>query len=869
MFSPRLDIALEQTFDHLISERTRVLAQRFPGWYRGLVVETNDPLGFRRIRVKIPELHNNGVKTEDIFWCVPAPWIGGRGAGSFTNPMIDDIVYVSFEKQHPYGPIWTSSADATRRRSYSLWSVYVPSAAPISQDGNPETPPTDFLREYLPKDNRPMSTGHQDRYGHFLVMNSTGFFPKSHEVAPAPVGTDALGKRDFRASKNPPSINDPDTKYFVRGTKYGHIGLMADQGYDWDEEFRGDFDADSSFEEDRIKYFIRYLNEDRPKDWDQRRLDYRTRAGHKMELRDVGWEKSRSGEYQDAKQIADSMGRDERWLKLVTKGGHVIQGIDIGFDPENDQRYKRLNKSDRGNEPHGELELGTLAGDDSRMLRFITRHGNQLVLDDRGSDPRTAGTSAIPHGNGVLLRSRKGYQLQMVDQPELDHLMITTPKDQVLEINDKFQHIIISTSQSNQVHTELEGDATRTRPRYVLKTGITNDPESNTHHLKLDKQNDYTRLKTPSGAGIEMRDSQAPCGKWTEMRDQGNRAVWLSESDNLVLVRGSKGQKFILLDDNDDVVLIRNELGKIQIRAKDKIELKCDEGNICLEAPNGQIGMTSKSVEIKTDGTAHKIDPAGVGTQATVQGSRLAGFHPQLAPGEGGGTSAPKSGVPCAVDDKELERRKPLDFDQERGCDTQKEQKGPVPPSIVNPPPGGGTGGGNQAPGSPGGNPPLPLNDPRVQPPAPSSNIPGQTVQDPPPPILQPDPIASVNPGGVLWYGVSNLFRSEIEQNGLILNSLTNHLNTPDNVVAERIPLSRTLDFARGDQQALLSQRRYGNVQLILRIGNVDVAELLGSSEDDDNIVFYRGDLSYLGNIEIFEVGEVFVSTPPEFPDVE
>ena len=214
---------LEQAHGQFMRERVRVLAQRFPGWYRGVVVETNDPLGLRRTRVKIPDLYNNGVKTEDVMWCVPADWMGGRGAGSFTHPMIDDIVYVSFEKQHPYGPIWTSAADATRRRPYSLWSVYTPSPAPISEDGEAESPPSDHLKEYLPQDGRPMSTGWQDRYGNYLVMSSVGYFPKSHETKPAPVGTDALAMRDFEVNKNPPKANDPDGKFFVRGTKYGHI----------------------------------------------------------------------------------------------------------------------------------------------------------------------------------------------------------------------------------------------------------------------------------------------------------------------------------------------------------------------------------------------------------------------------------------------------------------------------------------------------------------------------------------------------------------------------------------------------------------------------------------------------------------------
>lgn len=861
----RSDRSLEQVWDNFFSQRSTDLFHRFQGWYRGVVVETNDPLNEHRVRVKIPELYNNSTKTQLVAWAVPAPWMGGRMAGSWAHPAINDIVYVSFEKGHAYSPIWIAAADPTRRRSYSLWSIYTQPASPVNENGEVQEKPDDHLKEYLPSDNRPMSTGWNDRYGNFFMMNSTGFFPKTHESKPAPTGTDALSNSNFETSTTPPKVNDPDRKFLAFGSKYGHYCLFADQGYNWKEEFSGDFDSDIGFEVSRVKYFIKHFNEEKPKEKDQRRIEIRTRAGHKFEMRDVGFEKSRSGEYEGQKTIADSKGKDERWLKLRTKGGHLIQAIDIGFDPENDNKYKVLNKTEVGSDVDGEDTLGNTQGSDSRMIRIITRHGNQLILDDNGSSPTSSESSPTPNGNGVLLRSRKGFQMQMNDKPELDHLMVTTPRDQVLELNDRFQHIILSTSQSGPVHTEITGDPLKTKPRWITQTGLSNDPEMNTHHLKLDKLNDYVRLKNKNGAGIEMRGDDAPCGSWLETRDQENRAVWMSKTDNLMLIRDKGGVKYILLDDNDDVILIRNENGKIQIRAKDKIEIKCDSGNICFEAPNGEIGFNTKKIAISTNGATHVIDGGGIGTTRTIQGTTLLGTHPELAPGPGGGGAAPRGSSPCTISDKQVPRKKPEDDDKERGCDPIKPQKGPVPSGVTSGAPGSGNGSGLGQPGTSGGNPPLPEDDPRVLPPSPTGDEPDMTVDDPVPSEPEDDAITENNPGGggVLWYGTTNKFIDEILNSGLLLNSLSNNLNLPNDIDSETIELSKTLEYAKGKNQATLAQQRYGDVQLIIRIRNVPDHDLLVKNDDNDEVLNYSGSIEFSGNLEIFEVGEdKLISTP-------
>lgn len=861
-------VLIEDNFDSIIGEflrrRDTDLHHRFNGWFRSVVVETNDPLILRRVRVRIPELHNIDVKIEDLPWAIPAPWMGGINAGSSAYATIDDVVFVCFEKNHPYAPIYCSAADPTRRQMYSLWSIYGKTPVAVDENGNRTGKPVDSdgIEEYLPKDNRPMSMNIVDRYGNWLTFNAHGFAPKSHKKRPEPTGMDALAKKDFDVSKEQPKDNDPDTKYVAMGSKYGNRILFADQGYQWFEEFKGDFKEDEKFEIARYQYLLKHFNEEEPKERDQRRIEMRTRLGHFFELRDVGWEKSREGEYlENRKDIGNSMGRDERWFKMRSKGGHLIQALDKGFDPVNDKFYKRLNKKEVGADPDREESLG----DDSRMIRFITRHGNQLILDDRGTSP-TNGEETLPHGNGILMRTRKGHQLQMTDPDEQCHVMISTSKDQVFEINDRFQYVLMSTTQSGPMHRELSPTEVRERPKYIEKTGQTHDPEGNTYHLKLDKQNCYVRLKTKDGAGFEARDNGAPCGQWTESRDFENRAVWMSTTDNWLLIRGKKAVKYILLDDNDDVILIRNEDGKIQIRAKQNIEIKSDEGNVCIEAPNGEIGFRAKKIAINTEGTQHVIDSVGIGTDNKISCAEMEGKHlaiqipvHSLSPAP----PAPRGASPCKLDPKEISRKKPEDFDQERGCDTKKSAKGPVPSEVFNPP-GGGGGRGSGIPSSgPGASAPS-------DPPAPIPTEPTNPGANPPvslPPT--PDPIEEIrNDGdGVLWYGLSDLFQNEIEEFGLVLDSLSNNLNIPADIGSPEFLFSKTLAFAQGKDQAVLSKKRYGGKSLILRIRGIDDRGLLSDVPNNSDVISYKGSLTFEGNIEIFEVGTTEFDQPPQFPN--
>lgn len=858
MWLPAHEDNLDALFQRFGERRSADLHHRFNGWYRAVVEETNDPLNIRRVRVRIPELHNVDTEIERLPWALPAPWHGGTNAGSFVSLARLDIVYVCFEKNHPYVPIYCAVPDSTRRRAYSLWSTYTKTPLAVTENGEPSEHPDDFIERFLPKDGRPMSVGLTDRYGHFLLLNAHGFFPDTHKAKPVPVGTDAVSKKQFEVATQEPKINDPDLKYLAMGTKYGHVAIFGDQGYQWDQEFIGDFETDQKFEVDRYKYLIKFFNEQQEKERDQRRIEFRTRAGHKLEMRDVGWDKSRAGEYGEPKTIGNSQGRDERWIKLRSKGGHLIQALDKGFDSENDNFYKVLNQTESGSVPDKEDELG----DDSRMIRLISRHGNQLILDDRGSSP-TSAEEESPHGNGALLRTRKGYQLQMVDKPELDHLLIASPKDQCFEINDRHQYIIISTTQANDLHTTVTSEEVRGQPPYILKTGLSNDPEANTCHLKLDKLNEYVRLRTPDGAGFEARGANSPCGQWTETSDSENRAIWMSVVDQWLLIRDKDGVKYLVLDDNDDAVLIRNEKDRIQIRANKNIEIKSDNGNICIEAPNGEIGFRTKKIAISTSGAEAVFDGQGIGSTRLIQGAQLDGLHvsgsiPAHIVGRGDGIPNPKGASPCKVDDKTIGRKKPNDFDKERGCDPAKAQKGAVPEAVTN----GGSDGGPGGPGSGDGSglqePQAPLDRPD-----PSPFVPDQPASNSP--ITPEDDFVQINPngGGVLWYGLSTKFQSEVEASGLLVKSFANYLNVPPNQTANKLELAIFLEDAIGRAQE--AQERYGQLSLVLRIRNVPDVSLL---ENDGRVMVYPDDIPLDNNIEIFLIGDKELTAPPLFPDV-
>ena len=485
---------LDRVWKKFHGERVASLWERFPGFYRALVVETNDPLQMYRIRFQCPELHDATLKPNECPWAVPAPWLGGQGAGSWAHPCLGDIVWITWEKNHPYGPIWVGFATPTRRKHYPLDSIFGETPLSVKLDGTADDRPSDFQELYLSADRRPMSHGWRDRYGSFEMNSSVGFFPIEHTVKSADQGTDAIAKSNYAKAQPKEADIFPDRKYLMRCTKYGIFVIQSDAGYLWKKpivegddpvgEFTGDFVEDREFEIKRSFYLQKLANEDNPspsEDGDQRRYEVRTRAGHKFEMRDGGWaqqgggrsgceevlkSKSREGEYDDPRILSQNTQTDERWTKMRTKGGHIIQMMDAGFHPSEDNFYKRLLLEEVGPDVDQEKDAKWTERD-SRQIRILTRWGTKFVLDDRGSDPKQAESSEKPRANGWLLKSRRSWQsepasappgfigpvqqqsrgfgFEASDKDELNTTRWYSPKSKVIEMNDKEDYTLICT----------------------------------------------------------------------------------------------------------------------------------------------------------------------------------------------------------------------------------------------------------------------------------------------------------------------------------------------------------------------------------------------------------------------------------------
>jgi uncharacterized protein involved in type VI secretion and phage assembly len=78
-------------------------SNRFPGKFRGRVVDNNDPLRIGRITVKVPDVLGDETST----WALPCLPFTGSQAGQFVVPPPGAGVWVEFEQGDPSFPIWT------------------------------------------------------------------------------------------------------------------------------------------------------------------------------------------------------------------------------------------------------------------------------------------------------------------------------------------------------------------------------------------------------------------------------------------------------------------------------------------------------------------------------------------------------------------------------------------------------------------------------------------------------------------------------------------------------------------------------------------------------------------------------------------
>jgi len=86
---------------------------RFPGIYRGKVLDNNDPSQYGRIKVQVYPMFTDIVDSVLLPWAVPAYpiWEGsGTGIGYFAVPDVNTFVFVFFEQGDVYQPVYFAEA---------------------------------------------------------------------------------------------------------------------------------------------------------------------------------------------------------------------------------------------------------------------------------------------------------------------------------------------------------------------------------------------------------------------------------------------------------------------------------------------------------------------------------------------------------------------------------------------------------------------------------------------------------------------------------------------------------------------------------------------------------------------------------------
>lgn len=331
-------------------------------------------------------------------------------------------------------------------------------------------------------------------------------------------------------------------------------------------------------------------------------------------MRDVGWaqigpvpSKSRDGEYGEPRVLSLEENNDFRWIKLRTKGGFLFQASDKGFDPDADRFIKRKLIDEVAHKT--EREDKHWSGKDARWLRLVTRYGIKFVMDDRGSHPTDASKKELPHGNGLLIKGRRspaaamkekkgnprGFYFEFNENDCLNHLTIGTPLGAAMEFNDRYEYVCMSSGLGKSYATKWRG---LEENEFLLQPTRhpDRDPEHKSHHLVLDGENEYVRLKTrgnkgpkpdhvvnPSGVGVseehqgvEMHDGSNGDGPWVELVDCQGRGLWFSRNVGLGIWRGKSGSSlYHWLDDADKVIgiYVDDAAGKVQIYSRGNVEI--------------------------------------------------------------------------------------------------------------------------------------------------------------------------------------------------------------------------------------------------------------------------------------------------------
>lgn len=686
--SDNINVIWSKFFTH----RTRTLWERFPGYYRALVVETNDPLNMYRVRFKCPDMHDFDLEPDWCPWAVPCFDLGGKKAGRWVAPCIGDWIWITFERQHPYGPIWTGFADPTRRRFYAYPQIFGITPLSVNEEGKKDKRPRDYDKKYLPKDGRPMSHGWADRYGNLELHSAIGFFPVEHQEPPPPPDHDAISGTAFKQRRREPQINDPDRKYMARVTKYGHVFIMGDQGYHWKKEqeddtvgeFFGDSKLDEKFETKRWLFLQRLLNDNKPRasmrGGDQRKQLLMTRYGHKIEMRDVGWaqegpiaSQSRRGEFGPAATLSKESIDDFRWIKIRTKGGMLFQAYDKGFHPDDDKFIKRKLLEDSG--AKSEKENKYWKDRDARWMRLVTRHGFKIVLDDRGSNDTNARNRENPRGIGILIKGRRtpsakdairrgnnrGFHWEFNERDDANHTTWATPLGQTIELNDRYQYVIFTSGLGRKWVPKWRHIKDN---EFIRKPVMIKNPERKTHHLKLDHDNEYIRLKTRANKGqgpirpanrsmvgkkelnqgLEARDGRNGDGAWVELVDCQHRGMWFSKKYRLGIWRARKKRKMFqwMSEANRQIVIFNDESsGKIQIFANREVNIISNK-DVNIRADRNITLRAGKNIFMQAGGSKFSIlSRTKILSNTTINTRRVNAFICGVDPGPGGGCPSP------------------------------------------------------------------------------------------------------------------------------------------------------------------------------------------------------------------------------------
>jgi hypothetical protein len=95
--------ALAQLFNQLIVSGFEKFG-RYYSSYRGFVVRNDDPSGYGRLQLKVPQIY--GSQTFE-YWAWQKNCFSGEGYGMQCIPPLGSMVYVEFEFGDPKKPIWS------------------------------------------------------------------------------------------------------------------------------------------------------------------------------------------------------------------------------------------------------------------------------------------------------------------------------------------------------------------------------------------------------------------------------------------------------------------------------------------------------------------------------------------------------------------------------------------------------------------------------------------------------------------------------------------------------------------------------------------------------------------------------------------